>query len=96
LTLSKEINALLLGLLQLIELFGQFIGRVLLLLAGGSQSSLALGVGLFQVTTQLLQLSFALLVDLDLRDEERDNSLNFVLMRDDLILYTVYFVMTAN
>jgi hypothetical protein len=53
----------------LIELLSQFIHCILLLLTGGSKSSLALDVGLFQVTTQLLQLGLALLVDFDLKEK---------------------------
>lgn len=59
-------NLLLLYFLQLVKLLRQLVGRVLSLLAGSSQRSLALDVRLFQVTTQFLKFGFTFLVYVNL------------------------------
>lgn len=55
------------GLLELVELFGEFVDSILLLLTQSADLSFTLDVRLFEVSSQLLKLRLSFLVDVDLR-----------------------------
>lgn len=63
--------SLLFDLVELLNLVRKLVDGILLLLAEGDGVLLVLDGGLLQVTAQLLQFSFAFLVDVDLEEERR-------------------------
>ena len=69
-TKLKVWNWLLFRFLNLVDLFSQFVDGILLFLAHRCRLRLALSLRLLQLTSQLLQLSFTLLVHVDLHEQQ--------------------------
>ena len=66
-TEDSDWDWLLFGFLRLVELFSELVDGILSLLAHRRRRRLALNLGFLELTSQLRQLSFTLLVNVDLQ-----------------------------